>query len=49
MKEVLMKHAKDKARFGVNAKLMSIILPVVAIAFHKLSLVASFFFMEMMG
>lgn len=37
-----MKHAKDKARFGVKAKLMSFILPVVAIAFLILSMVAFF-------
>lgn len=39
-----MKHAKDKARFGVKAKLMSFILPVVAIAFLILSMVAFFCF-----
>ncbi|MCI7522196.1 hypothetical protein [Roseburia hominis] len=35
-----MKHTKDKARFGVQAKLMSFILPVVAIAFLILIMVA---------
>ena len=40
MKEELMKHTKDKARFGVQAKLMSFILPVVAIAFLILIMVA---------